>query len=57
VKAQNETREADLKSGAQGDPLVQAVLARFPGAVVEKVTPASEIDAAPDGDIPESESE
>jgi DNA polymerase-3 subunit gamma/tau len=57
VKAQNETREADLKSGAQGDPLVQAVLARFPGAVVEKVTPANEIGVSPDSEAADHEDE
>ena len=34
VKAQNETRQAELKIGVRGDPLVQAVLQRFPGAEI-----------------------
>ena len=37
VKAQNETRKAELKSGVRADPLVQAVLARFPGAEIVDV--------------------
>jgi DNA polymerase-3 subunit gamma/tau len=58
VKMQNEQREGDLKLGAQNDPLVQAVLARFPGAVVEKVVPASDLSPsdAPPAD-PDSENE
>ena len=31
-KSQLEARQAELKTGVQADPLVQAVLARFPGA-------------------------
>jgi DNA polymerase III subunit gamma/tau len=37
VKSQNETRQAELKVGVRADPLVQAVLARFPGAEVVDV--------------------
>jgi DNA polymerase-3 subunit gamma/tau len=37
VKAQNEAREAELKSNAKADPLVAAVLARFPGAEIVAV--------------------
>ena len=37
VKAQNETRQAELKDGVRADPLVQAVLARFPGAEIVDV--------------------
>ena len=54
MKVQTEARDADLKLGAQGDPLVQAVLARFPGAIVEKVTPANEIEMSPDSDVPDN---
>ena len=38
VKAQNESREAELKRGVRADPLVQSVLARFPGAEIVGVT-------------------
>jgi DNA polymerase-3 subunit gamma/tau len=34
VRSQLEAREAELKAGVRGDPLVQAVLARFPGAEI-----------------------
>src|SRR5262245_56863697 len=34
IKAQNEARQVELKTGLQADPLVQAVLARFPGAEI-----------------------
>lgn len=39
--AQAQTRKAELKDGVRGDPLVQAVLTRFPGAeIVDVRTPA-----------------
>jgi DNA polymerase-3 subunit gamma/tau len=38
VRAQNEAREAELKRGVRGDPLVQAVLDRFPGAEIVAVS-------------------
>jgi DNA polymerase-3 subunit gamma/tau len=37
VKAQNEARQSELKLGVRADPLVQAVLARFPGAEIVDV--------------------
>jgi DNA polymerase-3 subunit gamma/tau len=37
VRSQAEARQADLKSGVRGNPLVQAVLARFPGAEIVDV--------------------
>jgi DNA polymerase-3 subunit gamma/tau len=37
VRSQNEAREAELKTGVRADPLVQAVLARFPGAEIVNV--------------------
>jgi DNA polymerase-3 subunit gamma/tau len=42
VKVQNESREADLKRGVRADPLVQSVLARFPGAEIVGVTTRDE---------------
>jgi DNA polymerase-3 subunit gamma/tau len=40
VRAQQEARQAELKTGVRADPLVQAVLARFPGAeIVDVRTP------------------
>ena len=38
VRAQAEARQAELERGVQADPLVQAVLNRFPGAKVVGVT-------------------
>ncbi len=37
VRSQSEARQAELKSGVRADPLVQAVLARFPGAEIVDV--------------------
>ena len=37
VKSQAEARQAELKTGVRADPLVQAVLARFPGAEIVDV--------------------
>jgi DNA polymerase III subunit gamma/tau len=42
IKSQRETRQAELKSGVQADPLVQAVMARFPGAEIVQVRPAEQ---------------
>jgi DNA polymerase-3 subunit gamma/tau len=40
VHAQSEARHAELKTGVRADPLVQAVLARFPGAEIVDVRQA-----------------
>lgn len=37
VRSQNDVRQAALKTGVRADPLVQAVLARFPGAEIVDV--------------------
>jgi DNA polymerase-3 subunit gamma/tau len=37
LKAQEDARKGALKTGVRGDPLVQAVLARFPGAEIVEV--------------------
>ncbi|MDI3470199.1 MAG: DNA polymerase III subunits gamma and tau [Pseudolabrys sp.] len=42
LKTQNDAREAELKRGVRGDPLVQAVLARFPGAEIVGVSRPNE---------------
>ena len=39
LRAQAEIRKAELKDGVRADPLVQAVLARFPGAEIVDVRP------------------
>jgi len=49
--AQAQTRKADLKEGVRTDPLVQAVLARFPGAEIVDVRPPTGAAAGSD-DIP-----
>jgi len=58
VKAQNDARQAELKVGVRADPLVQAVLARFPGAEIVDVRkgappPAPPGDADRDDAAPE----
>jgi DNA polymerase III subunit gamma/tau len=47
LRAQAEARKAELKDNVRGDPLVQAVLARFPGAEIVDVRPPA--GAASDG--------
>ncbi len=47
LRAQAEMRKAELKDGVRADPLVQAVLARFPGAEIVDVRPPP--DAAASG--------
>jgi DNA polymerase-3 subunit gamma/tau len=49
VRSQMEARKAELRTGVGADPLVQAVLARFPGAEIVDVRIAGEADA-PAGD-------
>jgi DNA polymerase-3 subunit gamma/tau len=60
LRAQAELRKAELKEDVRGDPLVQAVLARFPGAEIVEVRPPPGAPAAnPDDmpDVPPSESD
>ena len=54
VRSQNDARQAALKTGVRGDPLVQAVLARFPGAEIVDVREGAA--ALPQG-LPSDESE
>jgi DNA polymerase-3 subunit gamma/tau len=37
IRTQTEMRKAELKDNVRGDPLVQAVLTRFPGAEIVEV--------------------
>jgi len=57
VKAQNEARQAELTTGVRADPLVQAVLNRFPGAEIvgvrEPEQPAALPTGEPDDPMPE----
>jgi DNA polymerase III subunit gamma/tau len=46
--AQAQTRKAELKDDVRGDPLVQAVLNRFPGAEIVEVRPPAGAPAGPD---------
>ena len=39
LRAQAEMRKAEMKDGVRGDPLVQAVMERFPGAEIVDVRP------------------
>jgi DNA polymerase-3 subunit gamma/tau len=39
LRAQAELRKAEMKDGVRGDPLVQAVMERFPGAEIVDVRP------------------
>jgi DNA polymerase III subunit gamma/tau len=58
LRAQAETRRAELKNDVRSDPLVQAVLTRFPGAeIVEVRPPASAPAPNPDDMPPDSESD
>ena len=55
VKAQNEARQAELKTGVRADPLVQAVLARFPGAEIVDVRKGEAVpQGLPPGDLDEA---
>jgi DNA polymerase-3 subunit gamma/tau len=46
LKSRQDARRAELKTGVQADPLVAAVLARFPGAEIVEVRPAEVARAA-----------
>jgi DNA polymerase-3 subunit gamma/tau len=53
LRSQAEERRTQLKSDARSDPLVQAVLTRFPGAEIVEVRPPAGAPAATD-DLPET---
>ncbi len=53
LRAQAETRKEELKDGVRDDPLVQAVLARFPGAEIVDVRPPAGAPAGSSEDLPE----
>jgi DNA polymerase-3 subunit gamma/tau len=56
LHAQGEARRVELKTGVRADPLVQAVLARFPNAEIVEVREAGAAaapDHEPDGALPE----
>jgi DNA polymerase-3 subunit gamma/tau len=53
LRSQAEDRKTQLKSDARSDPLVQAVLTRFPGAEIVEVRPAGGAPAAGADDVPD----
>ncbi len=59
--AQAQTRKAELKDDVRSDPLVQAVLARFPGAEIVDVRPPAgipdELPSEPPGEAPGADDE
>jgi DNA polymerase-3 subunit gamma/tau len=58
LRAQAEARRAELKNDVRGDPLVEAVLARFPGAEIVAVRPPAGAPAAPaEGALPGSQAD
>jgi DNA polymerase-3 subunit gamma/tau len=52
VRSQVDARQAALKTGLAADPLVQAVLARFPGAEIVDVRKPDTAPVADIGDVP-----
>jgi DNA polymerase-3 subunit gamma/tau len=55
MRAQADARQAEVERGVQSDPLVQAVLNRFPGAKIVGVTQGPDAPEAPA--VPEAEPE
>jgi DNA polymerase-3 subunit gamma/tau len=53
LRSQAEERKTQLKSDARSDPLVQAVLTRFPGAEIVEVRPPAGAPAASADDMPD----
>jgi DNA polymerase-3 subunit gamma/tau len=50
--AQAQMRKAELKDGVRADPLVQAVLSRFPGAEIVDVRAAADANGAAPEELP-----
>ena len=55
IRAQAEAQQAEIERGVQSDPLVQAVLNRFPGAKIVGVTQNPESGEAPPDVLSDSE--
>ena len=55
MRSQMEAKQARIEEGVQSDPLVQAVLNRFPGAKVVGVTQHAPEAAEPAPDAPSDE--
>jgi DNA polymerase-3 subunit gamma/tau len=54
IKARNEARQAELVTGVRAEPLVQAVLSRFPGAEIVDVREGELPQGLPPGDLEEA---
>jgi DNA polymerase-3 subunit gamma/tau len=54
LRSQADERKTQLKSDARSDPLVQAVLTRFPGAEIVEVRPPAGAPAAGANDMPDA---
>jgi DNA polymerase III subunit gamma/tau len=54
--AQAQMRKAELKDGVRADPLVQAVLTRFPGAEIVDVRAAADASGGAPEELPLEES-
>jgi DNA polymerase-3 subunit gamma/tau len=54
LRSQAEERKTQLKSDARSDPLVQAVLTRFPGAEIVEVRPPAGAPTAASDDMPDA---
>jgi DNA polymerase-3 subunit gamma/tau len=52
LRSQAETRQAELEVGVRADPMVQAVLSRFPGAQIVGVRGPVEQAAGSEADLP-----
>jgi DNA polymerase-3 subunit gamma/tau len=52
MRAQADERKAELERSVENDPLVQAVMRRFPGATIENVTQKAPEEAIDAGDPP-----
>jgi DNA polymerase-3 subunit gamma/tau len=52
LRVQAEMRKAEMKDGVRGDPLVQAVMERFPGAEIVDVRPPTGPGPEQPGEIP-----
>ena len=52
VNSQAQAKQSELEQGVRADPLVQAVLARFPGAEIVGVTRREDLGEPPAGDVP-----
>jgi DNA polymerase-3 subunit gamma/tau len=58
LREQMDARKAELERNVENDPLVQAVLKKFPGATIENVTQrASDAEREPDDALPPDENE